>query len=215
MALEANRQIEEEPVAISGNNYFYVNGVFAPGNGATPMFSSSYQSRGTVGEVGLPYNETNLSSQNYQHQPGFLAAAPSTPTPPGPTGTDIFLPTVLHDFTDYFEGPWEVEDNDTAAQANGPLRSAQDYFGYPNDIKDYFSLYMPTNGVIVVNLMNHTGQGVQLQLFYQSTNNLVVFDTTPPFQVQHSGPAGLYYIYIFTASGHNSTMPYTLRVTYP
>jgi hypothetical protein len=55
-----------------------------------------------------------------------------------------------------------------------------------------------------------------LQLFYQSTDNLVDFDTGKgPHHVQHNGPAGLYYIYIFTLSGFNTTTPYTLVVTYP
>ena len=35
----------------------------------------------------------------------------------------------------YFEGPWEVEPNNSDQQANGPLRSDRAYLGYPNDPK--------------------------------------------------------------------------------
>jgi hypothetical protein len=54
-----------------------------------------------------------------------------------------------------------------------------------------------------------------LQLFYQSADNRVGFVPDPPYILSHSGPAGWYYIFIFTESGHHSHTPYTLRVTYP
>jgi hypothetical protein len=96
------------------------------------------------------------------------------------------------------------------------LRSGQSYCGYPNDNKDFFALYLFTGGTITADLSGHTGEGVQLQLFYQSTNNLVAFDTgLGDLQVQYNGPAGLYYLYIYTNSGFNNTTPYTLVVNYP
>jgi hypothetical protein len=70
--------------------------------------------------------------------------------------------------------------------------------------------------VITIDLTNHKGKGVQLQLFYQSVDNQVAKDKLPPdYHIDYSGPAGRYYIYIYTESGHNTTTPYTLRVTYP
>jgi hypothetical protein len=108
-----------------------------------------------------------------------------------------------------------VEPNNSYLQANGPLRSGRDYYGYPNDEKDYFSIYLRTGGTITIDLTNHTGQGVQLQLFYQSTNNRVDYDLDAPYHITYTGPAGWYYIYIYTAGGYNTTTPYTLRVTYP
>jgi hypothetical protein len=133
----------------------------------------------------------------------------------GGPGAFIYLPLVLRDYIAYFEGPWEQEPNNNALQANGPLRSGRDYYGYPNDDKDYFSIYMRTGGTITIDLTNHTGQGVQLQLFYQTPGNVVEYDLTPPYHITYTGPAGWYYIYIYTANGYNSTTPYTLRVTYP
>jgi hypothetical protein len=130
-------------------------------------------------------------------------------------GGAVYVPLVLGDYVPYFKGPWEQEDNDSHTQANGPLISGSNYYGYPDDGKDYFSVQMPTNGTITVNLDNHTGQGVQLFLFYQSPANEVGWDYQAPYDLSYTGPAGWYYVYIYTESGFNATTPYTLRVTYP
>jgi formylglycine-generating enzyme required for sulfatase activity len=116
-----------------------------------------------------------------------------------------------------FEGPWEVEPNDAYTEANGPLVYGRTYFGYPDDAKDYFSLQTEMAGRIVVDLLEHTGQDVQLQLFYgpATAENRVAYDTEAPFHIEHTGPAGTYYIYISTGSGYNGTSPYTLRATFP
>jgi hypothetical protein len=127
----------------------------------------------------------------------------------------IYLPMVQRKYNVYFEGPWELEPNNTYLQANGPLASGRDYYGYPNDQKDYFIINLPTNGNIVIDLSKYTGQGGQLQLFYQSIDNLVAYDLKSPYQINYPGPAGSYYIYIYTAGNFNSSTAYTLRVTYP
>jgi hypothetical protein len=130
-------------------------------------------------------------------------------------GSNVYLPQVVKHYVSYFGGPWEVEPNNSYQQANGPLQSGGDYYGYPNDEADYFSIYLLTEGQISIDLTNHTGQGVQLQLFYQTIDNLIGFVFAPPYHVEYDGADGWYYIYIFTESGHNSTTPYTLQVTYP
>ncbi len=142
-----------------------------------------------------------------------------TPTPtntPTPTSTaaGLFLPLVLHDYVTYFVGPWEVEPNNTCAQANGPLIPGRNYFGYPNDQKDYFSVYLRSSGTLVVDLSGHTGQGVQLQL-RDAAYNLITYVWQPPYHIERSMPAGWYYIYIFTESGYNNTTPYTLYSMFP
>jgi hypothetical protein len=86
------------PIVEPGHDEFtFINSIFASGTGADTLHSTLYQMAGTLGEVGLPNNETTLRSQGHQHQPGFLAAAPSrgtpTPTPtPGPTPTPTPTP---------------------------------------------------------------------------------------------------------------------------
>jgi hypothetical protein len=129
--------------------------------------------------------------------------------------TRIYVPWILRDFIRYFEGPWEAEPNNSYLAANGPLRSAKDYYGYPDDEKDYFGIYLRTAGDITIDLTDHTGQGVQLQLFYQSVDNRVAYDLVVPYHIEHSGAGGWYYVYIYTESGHNNSSPYTLQVNYP
>ena len=110
---------------------------------------------------------------------------------------------------------WEHEPNDTYQNANGPLLSGVKCHGFPNDRKDYFKVIMPTRGLLQVDLTKHTGHGVQLQLFYQSVANQVAYVPSPPYHIDYRGEAGTYFIYIYTESGYNSTMPYTLVVNYP
>jgi uncharacterized membrane protein len=150
------------------------------------------------GNISITDTATNTTSINAVPQPGL-----------------VYLPMVQNNYISYFEGPWEVEPNNSSAQANGPLRSGRDYFGYPNDAYDFFSVYLTQPGQLNVTLTNHSGQGAQLQLFYQSTANRVGFVPSPPYTLSYNGQAGWYYIFIFTESGFNSTTPYTLRVTYP
>jgi hypothetical protein len=147
-----------------------------------------------------------------------------SPTPtktPTPTNTphaqlsgDSFLPYVLYQVSEYFEGPWEVEPNNSSADGNGPLRSAQNYFGYPNDQWDFF--YVDSaGGPLDITLSNYGGSGGQLLLYYTSTANRVGQDTEAPYRIQYTGPAGRYYIAIYTAGGFNSNTAYTLHVVYP
>jgi len=131
----------------------------------------------------------------------------------------IYLPLVVRDYIRYFEGPWEKDPNDRWWQANGPLISERDYYGYPDDERDYFSIYTRREGQITVNLTGHTGQGVQLQLFHGAPepdgSNRVELVHQELYEIVQHGPAGWYYILIYTESGHNEHTPYTLRVTYP
>jgi hypothetical protein len=127
-----------------------------------------------------------------------------------------YLPLVLRDAVIYYEGPWETEPNNAYLQANGPIRSGRDYYGYPNDARDYWSFFAASPGNMQVDLTNHTGQGVQLQLFYQSpAGGPVAIVTSAPYHLDYNGTTGWYYVYIYTAGGYNQVTPYTLRVSYP
>jgi len=74
---------------------------------------------------------------------------------------------------------------------------------------------LPGSGTLTIDLLNDMGQGVQVQLFYQSTANRVGSDVEAPYQIVYSGAAGAYYIYLYTAGGYTSATPYTLTVSYP
>lgn len=124
------------------------------------------------------------------------------------------LPLVMNNYTTYFEGPWESEPNNSTDEANGPIRSGQPYYGYPNDQKDYFSFYVRNPGTISMTLTNDTGQGVQLQLRYGDT--FLTYSYAPPFHIEYAvDQPGWYYAFIFNESGWNSTTPYTLTGAYP
>jgi hypothetical protein len=162
----------------------------------------------------LTPNETNDSiismSEDTEHSP-YLAVQYSAVSI-----NSIYLPLVANEFLSYFEGPYEVEPNNALAVANGPLRSGQDYYGYPNDQKDYFSFHISSPGTIHVTGNNYTGGDGQMQLFYETnTTPPVITDLIPPFDIIYAGNPGWYYIYISTGTNWSSTTPYTLRVTYP
>lgn len=112
---------------------------------------------------------------------------------------------------------WELEPNNSDQEANGPLQSEIEYYGYPDDEKDYFGFKTDMAGAISIEVRNHTGKEVQLQLFYQSATdeNRKAHDLEPPFQIDYVGPSGWYYIYINTGSGYNQNTPYSISVRFP
>jgi len=117
---------------------------------------------------------------------------------------------------------WEEEPNNSYLEAEipphgGPVLSDKTYYGYQNDQKDYFYFNASTNGPIVVDLAQYSGQGVQLQLFKgtPSSGSRVASRTSPPYRLVYSGGVGRYYIYIYTESGFNSATPYMLTATFP
>ncbi len=96
------------------------------------------------------------------------------------------------------------------------LRSGRDYQGFPDDRNDYFVFRIATGGPVIIDLSNHTGQGTQVQLYYESTANLVSFDAEPPFHIGYNAAiAGRYFIRIVALSGYNNSTAYTLRATFP
>jgi hypothetical protein len=136
-----------------------------------------------------------------------------------PQGRTTYLPLAIRapSVPTYFEGPWEAEPNNSYLEANGPLRSNKDYYGYLNDYKDYFSIKPVNGGQIVIDLTNVSVQEVQLQLFYQiaDVDHRKILVTAAPYHIEYTGEPGTYYIYIYTEKNFNSSVPYTLRVTYP
>jgi hypothetical protein len=112
------------------------------------------------------------------------------------------------------EVSWEREPNNAYTEATQITSSGQDTYGFPNDEKDYYRFYLPSSGSISVDLSGHTGQSVQLQLFYQTTDHRVVWTPSAPYHLTYNGQAGWYYVYVYSAGGYNNSTPYTLRVTY-
>jgi hypothetical protein len=128
-----------------------------------------------------------------------------------------YLPFIIHNERAYYSGPWETEPNTPYTLANGPIGSGQEYYGYPDDLRDYWSFYATSDGPMSISLENFSANGGQLQLFYQvaTETTRVAYDITAPYQINYSGPAGLYYIFIAAESGPNTLTPYTLTAQFP
>ncbi len=126
-----------------------------------------------------------------------------------------YLPYVAFNAVTYFPGPNEVEPNNVLVQANGPLVSGQAYNGLHDDKWDVFSVYMLTAGTVHANLQTPRTGNMQLQVYYQNISDPSrQYVSVPPYQVNYTGAAGWYYIYIYNGGDFNSDN-YTLTATYP
>ena len=127
----------------------------------------------------------------------------------------VFLPSIMT-IPQIVIQSWETEPNNPYYNADGPILPQHDYYGYPDDDRDYWSLYLPTQSTINIDLLEMSAPG-QLQLFYGTATdeNRVASDIIPPYHIEHTGSAGLYYILIGTSSGHNREFRYVLRSQFP
>jgi len=129
----------------------------------------------------------------------------------------LFLPTILNVLR-FFAGPLEFEPNNTLYEANGPLCSGRAYTGLPNDRYDVFSLEAVA-GLVSIDLTNHVGSGVQLQLHHQAiTPNPLAIDYTGAdgYHIEvPNAPAGRYYVVISTQTPDpGATTRYQLTPTF-
>lgn len=146
----------------------------------------------------------------------------STPTvtpATSPPSSVIYLPSALNKFFYYFSGPFEQESNDTEEQANGPLLTTGTYFGYPDNVNDWYRVELPVDGTLALTLTNHIRQNtqlVQLQLRNPGLGSPIEFKFSPgPRIIRQPIPAGTYYIRIFDASTpYNHTSPYQLQLEF-
>lgn len=63
-------------------------------------------------------------------------------------------------------------------------------------------------------LNNHTGQGIQLLLYYPA-GTLVGQEHTDPYRLEYTGDPGRYYVRVYSTGDFNSTTPYSLRAVLP
>lgn len=140
--------------------------------------------------------------------------------------TTINLPIVANNFTNTYV---EIEPNSPNLLATGPLINGRVYNGKINDEKDYYSVYLPNDTLMLITLWNDDGPDdklekehvLQLQLFYTGAQQIPVSvahraaaDIKSPYSIQNFSQAGWYYIYVNTPNNHNDTH-YGLRITYP
>jgi hypothetical protein len=115
-------------------------------------------------------------------------------------------------------GSKEVEPNNTFDQANGFLRSGQDYFGLPDDNNDYFKILTTAVGTITVKLSNFKTTGGQV-ILYDSSYKQFGYNCPAPLGScsisTANAPIGWYFIRVYTAGNFDTVDWYTLNVTFP
>jgi hypothetical protein len=137
--------------------------------------------------------------------------------------TYAYLPTILHQFVSYFEGPQEVEPNNGlgVSQANGPIRSGQPYFGrFPtgNDQYDIFYFYLAEKGNVQVELVAiPLGRDYNLYLFSADATRKGYsgeVDNTDEHISSSNLEPGIYYVAIHFAEGNPSAGQYKVTAIY-
>ncbi|MGB3715857.1 MAG: hypothetical protein WA996_15630, partial [Candidatus Promineifilaceae bacterium] len=132
--------------------------------------------------------------------------------------TLVMVPTLLNNVCSGFNGPWEVESNNSPAQSNGYLCFGRNYSGNANAdggglMNDYFHFDLPQGRTVVIDVSNFLPIA-QVQLIYHTdTSNPVVFigdQSSGSYRLTYSGPAGKYYIRLVSPQPQAQT--YTLRV---
>ena len=133
------------------------------------------------------------------------------------TNSRIFLPSVLHVPLTCWPGPNESDPNNDANQSNGPLCSGQTYTARSDDEFDYY--YFNTTGTqpIAIHMANHVYPRVQLLLYYQHPSGEPVKRDNDPrdgWHITHNGPAGSYYVIVYSDQSPPSVTSYTLQATF-
>ncbi|NCC30906.1 MAG: hypothetical protein EOM24_02655 [Chloroflexia bacterium] len=81
------------PLLVPGSERFTATGgSMSAGTGAMPLSSGRFQMQNSIGQAALPNNQTTLSSQQFQHRPGFLADFPISAVALLPVGPEPELP---------------------------------------------------------------------------------------------------------------------------
>ncbi len=140
-----------------------------------------------------------------------------TPTPtstpgPLPTPASIYLPVVFNSHCGCFCSSTEIEPNNDHLNANGPLCRGMGYGGLPTDENDYF-YFWTSGGTITVRLDSYAGG--QLLLYYEEEGSSRARAVAPPYELEYSGPAGRYYVRVYTPGGDSDASWYTLWASFP
>ena len=135
--------------------------------------------------------------------------------------TSAYMPSIANKYITYFEGSQESEPNDTLAEANGPIRSGQDYFGSFSSSSDNFDNYffhLDSKGSVQIQLVDiPIGRDYNL-LLLSSDQDLKGYSGSLKNDDEHISVSdldpGLYYVSVYFAQGPTSTAKYRLHVVY-
>ena len=162
--------------------------------------ASSGDSTGTTNTVTMPPGQHTVS----------VAYAPNSTA----TGR-AYLPSVVHVPLTCMSSIFEIDPNNEEQEATGFLCPDREYTGWPDDRRDFFS-FVAAAGDIAIELQNHVGTDIQLQLHHEWIGNLRGYSGTNQngyYINEKNLPAGLYYIVIVNPNPPSGTA-YRLRATF-
>ena len=165
------------------------------------------------GEADITYITATL----YCDQPG-AGSAIKTATLRTIVPSPVRLPVIARNLSDCFPRSWETEDNDRCDEANGRLCPGREYYGYPDDAWDFFSIgLLPSGRQVEADLTIYAGEGVQFQFFDGECEPVGPYRWKAPYHIEYSIPkTDQYYISIYTTEDKYSTeKAYTLWVEFP
>lgn len=133
----------------------------------------------------------------------------------------IFSPIVFGPSL-YFNGPKEIEPNNSFDQANGVLLPETEYFGFPNDADDYYFFNVGETSDIAVTVLGLNVTEAQVIIYRETDGNppevIETFDTPPDFNIKLTRRApGKYYIVVHIGPAgmqQRQGGPYRLSVNY-
>jgi len=136
----------------------------------------------------------------------------------------VYLPLTLHNYINFFEGPWEVEPNDDArTQANGPIVSGRIYYGTflnNTDERDYFYFDLTAPHTVEIWLTN-IPSGNDYHLALRDANLDIVengysADPGGDHVLTNVLPPGRYYIHVIhdLEAGSGSSQEYHLQAVF-
>lgn len=133
----------------------------------------------------------------------------------------LYLPITMNSYFD--SNVWESEENNTCGDidADGPLFDHYEYYGYTNDIWDWFKIDVANSGNLIISLTIDSGNGIQVFLLDEKCIHELDRDDTPDlndtYKLQSFVAQGRYFLGIYVESEHdqNYDHPYTISLDIP
>lgn len=151
--------------------------------------SATYSIQGTAGQAEAG---PVMQSSSYTFSGGFWPGVVSLSS----SSSMIYLPVVLKPSPCFGSGPERNPNNNfSEADANDLLCTAVIIIGLFDDQNDYYAFETNAQSAISAALTGYGGNDAQILLYYQG--NLVAQGIHPAYSIQHTGPAGRYYVRIF------------------
>lgn len=165
-----------------------------------------------------PITVENNTDITFHARASDLAGNPGTWGPEAVTTVEVkytYLPLVLrivNRWDEYFE------ENDSFAQAYGPIQRGVQYRAYPDDRDDYYYFELPSAATVTIYVADFAPTS--------TSGDLILYDEGEQYIDQHGDPGkdflaidrwlepGKYYVRVYTAEDYSTSQLYTLTVTW-